>query len=279
MVASAQLARACRRRAAWELLSGGASAQLASGGGGPGGRWRGGGPGGRWRGGGRREMVARARVLGLALAVTGGGRASGLVGTDRCGGLPQPSVYINYPSLAFVPHGLPAQCAQWEGRKACCTPAAAQAALDAQIALMLGGEGVEDAGSGRGHCFMRSSDAEHGACVSQLEWVACARQCDPRMPRNVSDGQPLPLCYETFTPRVGVDRVLYGSLDTACERAKQITDLGDCGAVLVVGRLDAAIAAGSGEAICSASGRLGAASAAAFAVPLLLLRLLPPSGR
>ncbi len=231
-------------------------------------------------------MVARARVLGLVLAATGGGGAFGLVGTDRCGGLPQPSVYINYPSLAFVPHGLPAQCAQWEGRKACCTPAAAQAALDAQIALLtrrralkLGGEGVEDAGNGRGHCFMRASESEHGACVSQLEWVACARQCDPRMPRNVSNGQPLQLCYETFTPRVGVDRVLYGSLDTACERAKQITDLGDCGAVLVVGRLDAAIAAGSGEAICSASGRMGAASAAALALPLLLLRLLPPSGR
>jgi hypothetical protein len=56
-------------------------------------------------------------------------------------------------------------------------------------------------------------------------------------------------------------------------------DLGDCGAVLVVGQLDAAIAAGSGQAICSASGRLIAAPVAALALSLLVLQLLSLPGR
>jgi hypothetical protein len=234
------------------------------------------------RGAMRLEMCER--VLGLVVLALAA-RVNGLEGS-RCGGLPQPSVYINFPTLAFVPHGLPAQCAQWEGRKACCTPAAAQAALDAQAALLAdrrmfkrGGDHEVIEHCSRDHCFMQAFNEARGECVSQLEWVACARQCDPRMPRNVSDGQPLQLCYETFTPRVGVDRVLYGSLDTACERAKQIMDLGDCGAVLVVGQRDAAIAAGSGQAICSASGRLVAAPVAALALSLLLLQLLSLPGR
>jgi len=164
-----------------------------------------------------------------------------------CGDLPPPSPLFS-SLVAFEPSNLPPTCAQWQGKKACCTYASATLALE-EIETGNISKSTERKLGDSEHCFY-GYYAE--ICEDVLQWITCATACDVLFPRNKTNALPQTnICYEKFTKRRGIDRILYQDYKSACAYAGTFTSLGNCGAVIVVGQKhDVAVAIGRNRAIC-----------------------------